>query len=152
MVSDGLQIVGIVIEVVAVGYLRRTAVAAPVVRDDPITLGEEEQHLRVPIVRRERPAMTKHDRLAAAPIFIVDLYSLFGCDVAHIFSFLLMVHCCQPRFNSDKNQVRRPHRQPQFTSQGKDIACSVDEKDHVYVRQFLVQRRGCRQCIQRTNL
>jgi uncharacterized protein DUF1275/enoyl-CoA hydratase/isomerase-like protein len=59
------------------------------------------QHLRVPIVRRERPAMTKHDRLAAAPIFIVDLYSVFGCDVAHIFSFLLMVHCCLPRFDSD---------------------------------------------------
>jgi hypothetical protein len=50
MVSDGLQIVGIVVEVVAVGYLRRTAVPAPVVRDDPITFGEEEQHLRVPIV------------------------------------------------------------------------------------------------------
>jgi hypothetical protein len=106
MVSDGLQIVGIVVEVMAIGYLRRTAVPAPVVRDDPITFGEEEQHLRVAIVRRERPAVTKNDRLAAAPIFIVDLYSVFGCDVAHIFSFLLMVHCCLPRFNSEKSQVR----------------------------------------------
>jgi hypothetical protein len=35
MVSDGLQIVGIVVKVVAVGYLRRTAVPAPVVCDDP---------------------------------------------------------------------------------------------------------------------
>jgi hypothetical protein len=33
--------------------------------------------------------MTKHDRLAAAPIFIIDLYSVFGCDVAHIFSFFV---------------------------------------------------------------
>jgi hypothetical protein len=41
MVSDGLQIVGIVVEVMAIGYLRRTAVPAPVVRDDPITFGEE---------------------------------------------------------------------------------------------------------------
>jgi hypothetical protein len=52
--------------------------------------------------------MTKHDRLAAAPIFIIDLYSVFGCDVAHIFSLFLTVHRCPPRFNSDKNQVRRP--------------------------------------------
>ena len=50
MVGDGLQIVGIMVEVVAVAYLRRTAVAPPVMGDDPITLGEEEQHLRVPIV------------------------------------------------------------------------------------------------------
>jgi hypothetical protein len=50
MVSDGLQIVGIVIKIVTVGYLRRTAVPAPVVGNDPITLGEEKQHLRVPIV------------------------------------------------------------------------------------------------------
>src|SRR5690349_238048 len=88
MVRDGLQIVGIMVEVVAAGHLRRAAVPAPVVRDDPITLGEEEQHLRVPIVRRERPAMTEHDRLAAAPIFIVDLYFVFSGDVAHLFSFL----------------------------------------------------------------
>ena len=40
-----------VVEFVAVGYSRRTAVPAPVVRDDPIIFGEEEQHLRVPIVR-----------------------------------------------------------------------------------------------------
>jgi hypothetical protein len=72
--------------------------------------------------------MTKHDRLAAAPIFIADLYSIFGCDVAHIFSFLLMVHCCLPRFNSDKNQVRRPHRQPQFASHGKNMPFTVRRK------------------------
>ena len=50
MVGDGLQIVGIVVEVVAVAYLRRAAVAAPVVGDDADNLAEEEQHLRVPIV------------------------------------------------------------------------------------------------------
>ena len=51
MVSNGLQIVGIVVQIVTVGYLRRTAVPAPIVRDDPITFREEKQHLRVPIVR-----------------------------------------------------------------------------------------------------
>src|SRR4029077_16952840 len=92
MVGDGLQIVGVMIEVVAIGHLRRTAVAASVVRDHPITFGEEEQHLRVPIVRAQWPAMTEYDRLAFTPIFIIDLYSVFGCNVAHNFSFLLMLH------------------------------------------------------------
>jgi hypothetical protein len=32
--------------------------------------------------------MTKHDRLAAAPIFIVDFQSVFGCDVAHFFAII----------------------------------------------------------------
>ena len=51
MVGDGLQIVGIVVEVVAIGYLRRPAVAAPVVRDDTVTFGKEEKHLRIPVIR-----------------------------------------------------------------------------------------------------
>ena len=36
------------VEVVAVAYLGRTAVPGPDVRDDVITFGEEEQHLRGP--------------------------------------------------------------------------------------------------------
>ena len=79
MISDGLQIVGIMVEVVAIGYLRRTAVAASVVRDDPITFGEEEQHLRIPIVRAQRPAMAEHDGLSFTPVFIIDI------DVSSIF-------------------------------------------------------------------
>ena len=34
--------------------------------------------------------MTKHDRLAAAPLFIGDLYFVFGSDAAHIFFFLVV--------------------------------------------------------------
>src|SRR5882724_9367849 len=74
MVSDGLQIVGIMVEVVAVGYLRRTAVSAPIMGDDAITFGEEEQHLRVPIVRAQRPTVAEHDGLSAAPVFVIDVY------------------------------------------------------------------------------
>src|SRR4029453_7691296 len=90
MVGDRFQIVRIMIHVVAVAGLGRATMSAPIRRDHPITFGEEEQHLRIPIVRRKRPAMAKHDRLSAAPILIVDLYSVLGCDVAHIFSSLLM--------------------------------------------------------------
>ncbi|MGY4483291.1 hypothetical protein ACVWWR_002482 [Bradyrhizobium sp. LM3.2] len=46
------EIVGIVIHVVAVGDLRRTAVAAAVMGDDAVAARDEEQHLRVPIVGR----------------------------------------------------------------------------------------------------
>ena len=42
MIGDGLQIIGVVVEVVAIGYLRRTTVAAPIVGDDPIAFGEKE--------------------------------------------------------------------------------------------------------------
>src|SRR5215469_17330821 len=79
MVGDGLQIVGIVVEVMAVAYLRRTTVPAPVVRNYAETFAKEEKQLRVPIVRAQRPPMTEHDCLTAAPIFVVDLYTLFGC-------------------------------------------------------------------------
>ena len=47
--------------------------------DDAKTLAEKEQHLRVPIVRRQRPAMAEHDRLPASPILIIDL------DVGSVF-------------------------------------------------------------------
>src|SRR5262245_20226958 len=97
MVGDGLQVVGIVIHIVAVAGLSRAAMSAPIRRDYPIAFGEKEQHLRVPIVRTERPAMAEHDGLSFAPVFVINSYSVFGFDVAHIFSFLLMlIHVCRP--------------------------------------------------------
>ena len=46
------EIVGVVVEVVAVGDLAGAAVAAAVMSDDAIAVIEEKQHLRVPIVGR----------------------------------------------------------------------------------------------------
>jgi hypothetical protein len=43
---------GIVVHVVTLADLRRAAMAAALVSDDPEALGDEEQHLRVPVVRR----------------------------------------------------------------------------------------------------
>ena len=73
MVRHRGQIVRVMIHVVAAASLGRSAVAAPVMRDDAIALTEEEQHLRVPIVRRQWPAVAEHDRLAAAPILVENL-------------------------------------------------------------------------------
>ena len=52
------EVVGIMVDVVAVADLRRAAMPAPVMRDDPITLTQEEQHLRVPVVG---PTAASHD-------------------------------------------------------------------------------------------
>ena len=57
------KVVRIVIHVVAVGDLSGPAVAAAVMGDDAITVIEEEQHLRVPVIGRQRPAMAEHDGL-----------------------------------------------------------------------------------------
>ena len=75
----------VMVHVVASAYLRGTAVAAPVMRDDAIAAGKEEEHLGVPIVRRKRPAVVKHDwlRVLRAPILEVDLSTVFGCDYWH---------------------------------------------------------------------
>src|SRR4026207_1101160 len=79
MVSDSLQIVGVMIHVMAVARLGGAAMAAPVVGDDAITLLEEKQHRRVPVISRQWPAVAEHDGLAFAPVLIVDV------DVGFVF-------------------------------------------------------------------
>jgi len=62
--------------------------SAPVVGYDAIAVLEEEQHLRVPIIGRQRPAVRENNRLTSSPILVVDLRSVFRCDRAHkILSF-----------------------------------------------------------------
>src|SRR5712691_10787476 len=73
MIGDGLQIVGIVVPVVSAAGLSRATMSAPISCNDAETFAEEKKHLRVPIIRRERPAVTEHDGLSAAPVFIIDV-------------------------------------------------------------------------------
>src|SRR5215475_1720851 len=82
MICDGFEIIGVVIHVVSIAGLRRTTMAAPVGCNDAITFAQEKKHLRIPIVRRERPAVTEHNRLSAAPVLIidVDVRSIFFSD------------------------------------------------------------------------
>src|SRR5882724_2581250 len=79
MIGDGLQIVGIMVHVVSAAGLSRTAMSAPISRNDAETFAEEKKHLRVPIVGRKWPAMTEDDGLTAAPVFVIDV------DVSSVF-------------------------------------------------------------------
>ena len=65
--------------------LSGAAMAATVMGDDAIALRQEEQHLRVPIVRRQRPAMVEDDRLRVlrAPVLVEDLGSVRSCESRH---------------------------------------------------------------------
>src|SRR5580658_93085 len=101
MGRHGGKIVGIVIQVVAVGDLTGPAVAAAVVCDNPIALAEEKQHLVVPVVGRERPAVAEYDGLALAPVFVENLRAVFGGDGGHDTSPGLL------RFDAGRLQSRR---------------------------------------------
>src|SRR5205823_15013778 len=96
MIGHGLPIVGIVVHVVPAAGLSRATMSTPISCNDAETFAEEKKHLRVPIIRRERPAVTEHNRLPAAPVFIIDgdVSSVFFSDsyVWHCnFSSLLVV-------------------------------------------------------------
>src|SRR5438105_8801191 len=73
MVGHGLQIVGIVVHVVAVAGLSRATMSTPISCNDAETFAEEKKHLRVPIIRRQRPAMAEHDGLTFSPVLIIDV-------------------------------------------------------------------------------
>src|SRR5947209_19991888 len=77
------KVIGIVIHIVTVAGLAGAAMAAPVMRDHTEALVEKKYHLRVPIVRRQRPAMAEDDRLPLAPILVVDLRAVRRGDRAH---------------------------------------------------------------------
>ena len=57
---------------------------APVVGDDAVAVLQEEQHLGVPVVGRQRPAVAEDDRLARAPVLVEDLCPVGRGDRAHV--------------------------------------------------------------------
>src|SRR5438034_10214031 len=63
--------------------LSGAAMAAPVVGYDAIAVLEEELHLRVPSIGRQRPAVAEHDGLTFAPVLVEDLNAVFGGDRTH---------------------------------------------------------------------
>src|SRR5438046_1881425 len=91
MIGDGLQVVGIVIHIVAVAGLCRATMSAPISCNDAETFADEKKHLRVPVVGRQRPAVTEDDGLSFAPVFIIDV------DVSSVFfPYGYVWHCDFP--------------------------------------------------------
>src|SRR3981081_72421 len=84
MRGDSREIIGIMIHIVTVGRLRRTPVTPTVMRDDAKAVVQEKHHLGVPIVRAQRPAVREDDWLALAPVFVIDLRTVFGRYHAHV--------------------------------------------------------------------
>ncbi len=63
--------------------------AAPVVRNHAVTALAEKQHLRVPRVRVERPAVREHHDRAFAPILVIDLRAVLHGNAVGELGFLV---------------------------------------------------------------
>lgn len=82
MCHQGRDIGRVGVHLVAVFRLGGTSVSAAIMGDHAKALVEEEQHLRVPLVGRERPAVVKDDGLALAPVLEEDLRPVGRLDEA----------------------------------------------------------------------
>src|ERR1700733_1001557 len=51
---------------------------APVMRDDPVAVLGEKQHLCIPRIRIQRPAMRKRDRLSLTPVLVINRRTVVG--------------------------------------------------------------------------
>jgi hypothetical protein len=61
-------------------------VAAAIMGDNAIVVVGKEQHLRVPVIGRQRPTMAEHDGLTLAPVLVEDLDAVLCRDRAHVTS------------------------------------------------------------------
>ena len=74
MVNHRGGVGGVMVHVVIIRYLARAAVAATIDADHPAGLKlNKKQHLGIPVIRTEWPAVMEHNGLTFAPILIEDL-------------------------------------------------------------------------------
>src|SRR5262245_57864679 len=87
VLDDSGDVGGVVVHVVAVADLARPAVAAPVMGNDAIALVEEIEHLRVPVVGAQGPAVMEDQRLgiSGAPVLVENLNAILCGYRAHCF-------------------------------------------------------------------
>ncbi|MNJ51502.1 hypothetical protein D3C77_468100 [compost metagenome] len=78
------QVVGVVVHVVAFPRLAGTPVTAAVMGDHAIALRGKKQHLRLPAIRAEWPAVAEGDHRAVLrpPVLVVELHAIGGGDGA----------------------------------------------------------------------
>ena len=85
--DESREVVGVGVHLVAVPGLARAAMTATVMRDAAIAIGCQEEHLRLPAIGAQRPAVAEHDGLSRAPVLVIDLCSVFRVMV--LIGFLL---------------------------------------------------------------
>src|SRR5262249_43823584 len=74
----------------------------------PIALTKEEQHLSIPIVCRERPAVAKHDGLSLTPILVENFDAVLGSHYWH--SLTLMLTDGKPLYYVSRRKFQRFRR------------------------------------------
>ena len=86
VLEEFVQIVGPGVHVVALPGLAGAAVAATVVGDDAVAVVGEEEHLVLPVVAVQGPAMREYYDGAGfvAPIFVVYLGLVFEGEDRHV--------------------------------------------------------------------
>src|SRR5208282_2322005 len=77
------HIVRVGVHVVSIPRLVGAPMTAPVVRNDAIAALTEEEHLAVPVVSAQWPAMRKYNGLSGSPILVENLCSVFRRDCRH---------------------------------------------------------------------
>src|SRR4051812_26809505 len=70
-------------QIIALPRLRRPAASSPIMRNRAVAGVCDELELRIPSVRRQRPAMAEDDRLTASPVLVKDLSAICGSDETH---------------------------------------------------------------------
>ena len=81
--DDGGEVVGVVVEVVALPRLPGPASASPIVEHGPIPMGGNEVGWSVPGVRGQRPPVAEDHGLAGAPVLEEDVDAVGGGDNGH---------------------------------------------------------------------
>ncbi len=107
MLGQRRQVVCVVVHVVTAIDLGGPSVPPPVMGNDPVALAEKEHHLRIPVVRGERPAMAEDDGLSLAPVLVEDLDPVLGGDRGHQASSLCEISTPAPRGGCSRNGVRK---------------------------------------------
>lgn len=77
------EIVGVRVHLVALRGLARSTVTTTIVGDAAKPSRREQEHLALPAVRAERPAMTEDHHRARAPVFGVKLRSVLRRQGGH---------------------------------------------------------------------
>ena len=77
------EVIGVCIQIVSIPRLTRSTVSAAIMRDAAITALRQKEHLVFEGVGTQRPAVAEDHRLPLAPVFVVNLRSVFCRNRTH---------------------------------------------------------------------